>query len=158
MSEEKPVKKFLSKIKIEYLIVIALASVCVVAIFGNLSQDTSSEEEDVVEKYVTNLENKLKSSLSLVKNAGEVEVIISVASGMETVLATEKVTEDNKTTETPFTIGGKTVVLTENYPKITGVIIVADGANNLTCRAALLNATTVFLDIDSDKIQILPKK
>ncbi len=154
MSEEKGIKKFLSKIKIEYLIVIVLTVICLIFVFGGISSEKTESKSDI-DEYVSSLENKLKKNLSLVSGAGKVSVIISVESGMETVLATVKTTEDNSIKEEPFTVGGKTVVITETYPKITGVVIVAEGANNLAVRVSLINAVSVFLNVESDKIQIL---
>ncbi len=156
MSEEKGIKKFLSKIKIEYLIVIVLTVICLIFVFGGISSGKKTESKSNIDEYVSSLENKLKKNLSLVSGAGKVSVIISVESGMETVLATVKTTEDNSIKEEPFTVGGKTVVITETYPKITGVVIVAEGANNLSVRVSLINAVSVFLNIESSKIQILP--
>lgn len=157
MSEQKGIKKLLSKIKIEYLIVVVLAAVCLFIVFNGMKSN-EVKETNAVNEYVSSLENKLTKSLSKVSGAGKVNVIISVESKMETVLASVKKTENGTTEEEPFTVGGKTVILTENYPEITGVIIVAEGANNLTVRVSLINATKVFLNIDDDKIQILTMK
>ena len=51
--------------------------------------------------------------------------------------------------------GGKPVVKMESFPEILGVVIVADGANNLTVKMDLLNACKVFLSIDESKIKVL---
>lgn len=157
MSEQKGFKKLLSKVKIEYLIVIILAIVCLFVVFNGTKKESSSQANSV-DNYVESLENKLTDSLSKVSGAGKVKVIISVESKMETVLASSRKSEDGITVEEPFIVGGKTVVLTENYPEITGVIIVAEGANTLSVRVGLINATKVFLNVDSDKIEILAMK
>ncbi len=157
MSELKGIKKLFSKIKIEYLIVIALAVICLFIVFGGTQKNTESQS-NTVNDYVDNLESKLTKSLSKVQGAGKVDVIISVESKMETVLASVKKNENGTVEEEPFTVGGKTVVLTENYPKISGVIIVAEGADNLSVRLSLINAAKVFLNIDNEKIQILTMK
>lgn len=159
MSGENGVlKKFFSKVKIEYLIVIALAAICLIVVFGGITTSNKSNEKSDIEDYVSNLEDKLQKNLSKVRDAGKVSVIISVDSKMETVLATVKKSDVDTVYEEPFTVGGKTVVLTETYPKVSGVIIVAEGADNLSVKLALMNATKVFLDIDSEKIQILPMR
>lgn len=157
MSEEKGIKKLLSKIKTEYLIVGILTLVCISVVFNGLKTNDETST-DTVSEYVSGLENKLENTLNKLSGAGKVTVIISVESGMETVLATTKTSDESKVTEEPFTVGGKTVVLTETYPKIVGVVIVAEGANNLSVRVSLINATAVFLNIDTEKIQILPMK
>lgn len=158
MSEPKPIKSLLSKIKIEYLIVIVLAIICMCIIFGGTKSEKQVSYSSEIDNYVANLENKLKSNLSMVSGAGKVSVIISVKSGMENVVATIKTDKENITTEEPLIIGGKPVVLSESFPKINGVVIVAQGANNLSVRIQLINATAVFLNIENEKIQVLPMK
>ena len=61
----------------------------------------------------------------------------------------------SKIEETPILVSGKPIVLTELYPEICGVIVVAKGASDLKVRAALLCATQTFLNVTSDKIEIL---
>ena len=46
-------------------------------------------------------------------------------------------------------------MITEIYPQISGVVIIAKGADNLKVKNALLRATQTFLGITSDKIEIL---
>jgi stage III sporulation protein AG len=81
---------------------------------------------------------------------------------METVLATEKtITETNggkEVVESPIIINGKTVVLKELYPKINGVVIVAEGANNITVMRKIQQATTSLLGVDLGRIEILTMK
>ena len=78
---------------------------------------------------------------------------------MITEIATEKktVTETGiiKIEEAPVLVSGKPIVLAEKYPDITGVVIIAKGANDLNVRVALVSATQTILGITSDKIEIL---
>ena len=62
------------------------------------------------------------------------------------------------TTDKPLVINGKTVVLGESYPEITGVIIVSSGADKPSVRINLTVAAAVLLNIDESKIQILKGK
>ncbi|MFR6056784.1 MAG: hypothetical protein ACLUHK_09420, partial [Eubacteriales bacterium] len=109
--------------------------------------------------YVKDLENRLEKTLSKVKGAGEVSVVITVDSGKETVLASEKVTvtEDGRTTvtESPIMVNGKPVVLKENYPEIVGVLIVAQGANSISVMKNLQQAAVSLLNINLSRIEIL---
>ena len=154
------IKSLFKKIRIEYLIVIALAIVALIIIFNAFSSKGGDQTAtgDDVEKYVSDLEAKLGKCLSKVDGAGEVTVIISVASGREEVYAVEKITGDKGVTESPVVVGGKPIVVKENNPEITGVVIVADGAKNLSVKVNLLNACKVFLSIDESKIKVLSSK
>ena len=77
-------------------------------------------------------ENRVKSAVSLIEGV-------------------EKVDADHNT-------GIVTVTLKEEYPKITGVLIVAEGAENLIVNYKIQQATMSLLNIEADKIEILTMK
>ena len=108
--------------------------------------------------YVNDLENRLRNTLSQVDGAGKVSVVITVESGMETVLATETVinetTMGKETIKKPIIVNGKTVVVKEMYPKIIGVLIVAEGAGNIGVMTRIQKATTSLLDIEITPISV----
>ena len=155
------IKQSLKKVKLEYLIAI-IAMVAVLLIFINSSGATkpvSNTAVTEVEKYVRMLENKLCNHLSQIDGAGKVSVIISVKKGVETEIATEVITTNGvsgeKSEQSPILVSGKPIVLNEIYPEICGVVIIAKGASNIKVKMSLLSATKVFLDVTSDKIEIL---
>lgn len=156
--EFKNIKLKLKKIKAEYLI-IAFAIIAILIIFASGISETKVETQDKIATYIESLENKLSRKLSQINGAGKVSVIISVKQGMITEIATEKktVTETGiiKIEEAPVLVSGKPIVLAEKYPDITGVVIIAKGANDLNVRVALVSATQTILGITSDKIEIL---
>ncbi|MBR5388397.1 MAG: hypothetical protein IK147_02900 [Clostridia bacterium] len=142
-----------------------IAILCAVLLTGLLIISLKSPEQvsrDEVSLYVENTENKLEKLLSSVDGAGRVKVAITVESGMETVLAvstTVKETSAGKeTVQSPIVVNGKTVVLKENYPKITGVLIVAEGAGSISVFKKLQQATVSFLDVNVNQIEILAMK
>ncbi len=142
-----------------------IAILCAVLLTGLLIISLKSPEQvsrDEVSLYVENTENKLENLLSSVDGAGRVKVAITVESGMETVLAvstTVKETSAGKeTVQSPIVVNGKTVVLKENYPKITGVLIVAEGAGSISVFKKLQQATVSFLDVNVNQIEILAMK
>ena len=159
------IEKIQSNKKIQ-IILIAILSVFVLIIFfssmypENLPETMSAT--DSVETYVTYLENKLSETLGKVNGAGKVSVVINVKSGMETVLAMEKTTTETasgiETVDKPILVNGKTVVVKELYPEITGVLIVAEGANNFGVLSKIQQATVSLLDIELKQIEILTMK
>ena len=149
--EKKNLKDLFKKIKIEYIAVAAL--IVVVALIASSSfsfSKSDSTDAQNVSSYITELEKKLSKSLSEVKGAGRVEVIISVESGFKSVY--------KESTNGLVLVNGKPVVVTEGYPAITGVIIVAEGANNLSVKISLLSAARIFLNVGEEKIKILTRK
>ena len=158
----KIIDKIKNNKKTQYLILICLVIVAFfVFIFSNNTQQpTKTENKDFIINYVDNLEGKLSSVLSKVNGAGKVSVIITVESGMETVLAMKTTTKEDvngkiESETSPIVINGKTVVVKELYPKIVGVLIVADGAKNISVMNRLQQATVSLLNININQIEIL---
>ncbi len=158
----KIIYKIKNNKKIQYFILICLVAIALmVFVFGFSKEQTEkSVSTDFVTNYVDNLENKLSNVLSKVNGAGKVSVIITVESGMETVLAMKTTTKENlngkiESETTPIVINGKTVVVKELYPKIVGVLIVADGAKNISVMTRLQQATVSLLNININQIEIL---
>ena len=156
------INKIKNSKKTQYLILICLIIVAFfVFLFGyNNEQTVSNSNKDFVTNYVDNLENKLANVLSKVNGAGNVSVIITVESGMETVLAMKTTTKEDangkiESETSPIVINGKTVVVKELYPKIVGVLIVADGAKNISVMSKLQQATISLLNINISQIEIL---
>ena len=147
--------------KIIAIIILVIAIILI--LFGNnFATKKQTQTSSVIEQYVASLEERLTETLSAVKGAGKVKVVITVESGMETVLAMKTtVTETSsgtETVETPILVNGKTVVVKELYPEIIGVLIVAEGAENLAVMSKLQQATVSLLDIGVKQIEILSMK
>lgn len=162
MSIKGIVEKIKSNKKTQIAIILILS--VVLLLFFNLSYKTDNVniKVDNVNDYVSRLEDKLSKTLSQVEGAGRVSVIINVESGMQTILANKTIVNESangkETETTPIIVNGKTVVLKELYPEITGVLIVAEGASNIAVRSKLQQATISLLDIDLNQIEILKMK
>lgn len=120
--------------------------------------------------YCEKLENKLVEVLSGISGAGDVKVMVTVASGPELNVASSKDERTNTTTsgnntttnttlvEDPIVItssGTKSpLVLSEISPEIKGVVVVASGAKDVSVRLNLLQAVMALLDVSSTNIQI----
>lgn len=146
--------------KVQYLIIaICIVLVMLLLIGGGLFGNKNDKELNGIDAYVDNLEKKLCETLSKVEGAGDVSVVITIESGMETVLAMKTTTSQTPTgteiEETPLIVNGKTVVVKELYPKITGVLIVAEGAKNISVMKRIQQATISLLDININQIEIL---
>ncbi len=173
MSENSNKSKYISTLldkirsnkKIQYLIVaIFLVIILCVFLFGGIDKSSKTiDSSDAISNYVNSLENKLSNVLANVSGAGKVSVVISVESGMETVLAMQTTTKqsDNGQIETqtsPIIVNGKTVEIKQLYPKIKGVLIVAQGAGSIGVMTKIQQATMSLLDIEINQIEILTMK
>ncbi len=166
MSDER--SKFEFKIKKEYALIVAvIAAAIIFAIVGVKKPTTTTTtaavpvEKTETERYVENLENKLSGTLSGVKNAGKVSVLITVDGCVESIYATDEkiVEEDGKkiVTTTIVTSAGKPMEIGKKFPDIIGVVVVAGGADDIGVKMALLDAVTTSLKISCNKVQILAR-
>ena len=162
------ISKFIDKMKTDrktrfILIIFCFALLVLIIAVNFLPKKTAAAgSSDAVTEYVSSMELKLESLLNKVDGAGKVSVAISVESGMETVLAmtttTKETSAGREIVSTPVLVNGKTVVLKEVYPKICGVLIVAEGAGKLAVYNKIQQATLSLLDVKSSQIEILAMK
>ena len=151
--------KQIFKGKNDYLIVFIVIVVVALIVFSSFSKKEDMVSSTNTEKYVINLENKIKKSIAKLKGVKEVTVAINVDSGIKTVIAEDvKTVEDNgkiTTTNTPIIVGGKPIVLGERYPQIVGVVVVCRSAENINVRMAILDTVTTILNVPCEKVIIL---
>ena len=135
--------------------------------FLNINDDVSKEMSSQTTSvsaisYSETLENKLKKVLSSIKNAGNIEVMVSLDGSTTLTFATEQiVTSNGQTTQTETKIiyienngVSSPIIINEKLPQINGVVVVSSGANDVNVRLNILQAVQTILNIDANKIQI----
>ncbi len=172
-----------TKKKVQYAVILLIAIVILAIYFTSVSKGQTSTDEDVsadtavsaVSVVATDdISAQLKNTLSAIEGAGRVEVMITYESSAELVPAisidkqsstTVNESEDGKSTTNSentqsevVTIGGtsgeEALVLKENNPEIKGVIVVAEGADDIEVRLNLLSAVQTILDVSPDKVNV----
>ncbi len=160
-AEKFNINSIIEKVKKSKILKYVLIAVLLILLVLMLSFNLAEKETVVTEDYVTSLERRLENALAKVEGAGKVSVVITVDSGMETVLAMKTVKTETASgveiEETPILVNGKTVTLMEKYPKVTGVLIVLEGTN-FAVISRIQEATTSLLDINLSQIEILTMK
>lgn len=179
MNNKKQSKfNFIEKLKnIKHIEIIVIVIFCAILLLIYASTFSGNKTQEITtttlttEEYANYLENKLSNVLKNIHGAGEVKVMITLSCGIEYVYATntEEVTTSSttsgtttsKTTTTEevimVTVSGKStpVILKENLPKVSGVIVVASGARDISVRLELQKAVEALLDVDQENIEIL---
>lgn len=129
-------------------------------------------------EYEEELENQLKEMLSKVKGVGEVSVMVNLDSSTETVVEKNRRIRESETQEEDRE-GGKRqikererdeqvvilrqgdneepVVIKTNKPRVRGVLVVAQGAQNAQVKAWISEAVQRVLDVPAHKVSVLPK-
>lgn len=108
------------------------------------------------------LENKLEAILSSMRGAGRVRVMLTLDRTNEQVVASSEKTasgENSSSRESkPATVqsGGReeAIVLTEVFPRIRGVIVMAEGAGDIGVKFALISAVSTVLGIDEKNVEV----
>jgi stage III sporulation protein AG len=136
--------------------------------------DTQQKKITNVEySYERNLETRLESLLSQVNGVGKVKVMITLVHGKEIVVAQDSNQSESKSIGTDKTgstkeeqntkkelkkiiVDGKTpLVIKEIEPKIEGVIIIAQGGDNVNVKSDLVKSAQIILNVPANKVQIL---
>lgn len=132
------------------------------------------------ESYETRLERRLEEALSVVDGIGKVKVMLTISTGKELIVA-EDITSDNSNTKELDSGGGnreinntrneskkliindrdgvsRPLVLKEVEPKIEGLIIVAEGGDNVAVKSELTKAAQAILGLEANRVQVLKMK
>ncbi len=143
-------------------------------------EETNIKMPETYPSYETDLEKRLENVLSLVEGAGKVKVMITLTHGKEATVQQDSKTNESETDEVDAA-GGKRIssqktsedstvmirnsdgsetplVLVETEPKVEGVIIIAEGGNNVLVKDALIKAAQTVLGLETHKVQVLKMK
>ena len=176
-TKEEKNKKFVIALVLAVVLVIGLTFLPLnnkqnQPITTTIKQVTTSNEED----YSTALEKKLTNMLSKMEGAGAVSVMVTIESNEEKILAEDKSCNSQRTEEKDQAGGtrmtdsiqqtndvvlqnGNTPYVVKEYaPKIRGVFILAEGAENSAVKNQITEAVSKLLDVPVHKISVEKKK
>ena len=160
--------------KLQYLAIVIIIAVILTIYFSTLTgpeEDSGQAAEGTssTSDSAEALEQKLKAVLEKVDGAGQVEVIINYESSPELIPAvsedvdTSATQDEGRTTETESrrtSIAGSSrtddaLIVKEMQPEVRGVIVVAEGADDISLKIRLQDAVTTLLDIAPSQVEIL---
>lgn len=146
------------------LIVIAAGIVLLLWPTGERERNAGMDSRlDIRETFdLDALEKKLSRTLSMVEGAGEVTVTLTVKSGMEQVLASDRATsvsERGSSVEEETVLvstggGQETVLLTQKYPTFQGALVVCQGGDSAEIRLLLTQAVSALTGLGADRITV----
>lgn len=138
------------------------------------------QEKNIPEAaYNDNMEERLENILSKIEGVGEVQAMITYETSTE-VIPASNTTKSEQTTEESDKQGGTRIIKQENIsqnivtvngenynnspivikevkPVIRGVIVVAEGAGELTVKNQVIEAVTTIFQIKSHKVKVYGK-
>ncbi|MFZ5985784.1 MAG: stage III sporulation protein AG [Bacillota bacterium] len=125
------------------------------------------------------LEKNMEEILAQINGVGKVTVMITYVSGKEIVPVTDIKRNDNNTDEKDSAGGTrksvqssfessiayeevnsgvkKPIIAKELLPQVKGVVVVADGASDVTVKESLVSAVQVLLDVPIHKVQVFER-
>lgn len=173
-----------TKKKIQYAAILLIVIVILTIYFSSVAENRSNENSEAssgaaapvaeTAEAADDIARRLQETLSAIEGAGRVEVMITYESTKELVPAfsvdqqistTVDESSDGKSTTNSensqseiVTISGsdgsKALILKENSPKIKGVIVVAEGADDIGVKLNLLSAVQTILDVSPDQVNV----
>lgn len=137
-------------------------------------------ESNADSAYVSYWEDKLEHTLSYVEGAGEVKVLITLKESEEKIVEKDGPEKLSDTAENDSAGGNRTVTESQTEkttiytidesgnsipyvvktipPMVEGVVVVAQGADQITVRQNIIEAIQVLFDIDMNKITVVKMK
>lgn len=144
-----------------------------------MQAQTQTEERVLEMSYESMLERRLENALSQVHGVGQVKVIVRLRTGREIIIAEDYTLEESMTQETDSTGGNRTVestrrqrtniiisnngvneplIIQEIQPELEGILIIAEGGDDIVIKDMLIRASESLLGIPKHKIQVLRMK
>ena len=164
LAEALEKNKKLRTILYAVLIILALAIFLTSGLFGggkNTKKSSGRTEEEQMGEFSNTeearmLEARLEDILSQMQNAGQVRVMVTFDNAQEKVIAADeqKSSGSSGTSEASGSGGESPIILTERMPKIRGVIVIAEGAADLSVRFSLAAAVSTVLGIDENSVEV----
>ncbi len=175
LKETEKIKAFIEKQGKSLFVFMGLLGILLIFLSDRKPTETINKTDTDRQSYIHILEKDLCSILSSVKNAGKVEVMITLESGRETVYAwQEKTSRDEKSTANDtnnriskqntyeneiVTVGSgstKEALIEKTLePVVQGVIVVCSGGDDIKVVSDITNAVSVVLNIPTNRICVI---
>lgn len=138
----------------KYILALLFIGVCLM-LLPTGSTNKGAEKVNSTETLPYNIEaeeKRLADMISSIQGAGKCKVLLSVQTGVETVLAKD----DDQTLVLSKGGNQSTVTVQQRNPAIQGAVIVVEGCSNSTVRYDILSAVKAYTGLGADKITICP--
>ena len=162
---KQAISDFVSKYKFAMIVFAVGLLLMILPDVGDKEQIDILQEPAVLQEE--NMEQKLSDILSLVKGAGQVQVMLSYVSGQETIYQTDRNMSQGEKSQNEKV---DTVTVTDSErnqngliqrvdpPVCMGAVIVCQGADNPSVKLAIVEAVTKITGLSTDKVSVLKMK
>lgn len=148
------------------LVILALGVLLMLLPLGSDQKEPESQQTPQVSAQTEDTQQALKRVLSQIKGAGEVDVLLTIASGSLTVYQedTDITSGDNETARYDTVIirgedGSETGLVQQVVPpKYLGAVIICQGADKASVKLAIVEAVSKATGLGADQISVLKMK
>ncbi|WP_085523400.1 stage III sporulation protein AG [Tuberibacillus sp. Marseille-P3662] len=144
-----------------------------------MNHSSQSKEKESMEAYASDLEDQLEDFLKKIQGVSDVDVMVWLGSSKKSIYEKDEDSSQQKTVETDNDGGERTIkeqqnngqvvfkdgkngkqpiLVTKESPEISGVAVVADGADNKLVRTWIINTVTSVLRVPSYNVEVTPGK
>ena len=169
----------LSKLKsIKHIDIIVAVALCAVLLIGYTIYSFVRDDTSVTTASGEELQEEIATVISKIDGVGKCEILITydgsesyeIAYDEETVTTTttdsdsnsDRVVENSTTTSKPviITVDGKQqpLVISTIPAKIDGIVVVAEGGDDVYVKIKIIDALCALLDVDGSKIKVYKMK
>ncbi|MBR4109880.1 MAG: hypothetical protein IKK41_06205 [Oscillospiraceae bacterium] len=153
--------------KYKYAAIILLVGLVLMLLPTGKRVESVPEQNLEQKEEKAQIDKELEQILSQIAGAGEVQVLLSVASGEETVYQTDNrlsQSEENSNTQidtvtvTDSDRNEKGLIKQTVSPVYRGALIVCEGADSASVRLAIVEAVANITGLKADKISVIKMK
>lgn len=138
------------------VVFIIIGLICAVVLIFSGNSSSKKEETDILsssEEYEKNIEDRLIALISEIKGVSDVRVMVTTESGYERVYAVNTTeNEDSRQSEYYDGRDNDALLLKELAPKINGVAVVCNGADNAVIISKITDLISSALGISAARI------
>ena len=151
-----------SRLKLLLIIgVLSIALILLSEVKPNNNKANYEENNDYL-SYVSQLEEKTERVLSSIDGAGKCIVMLTISDTAESVYAKntdESGGNGNYSTSSEYVLydgadGDAPVLVKQNYPRIQGIVVVCQGADNKLVRESVISSVSALYDLPTNKITV----
>lgn len=164
--------------KIKFIVIAGLLGMLFIFLSNGKSDapDTSINTENAaafsVEELTARTEERLKAIVGNIYGVGRCEIMVTFENGIEYVYASEakdvsdvldegeggkkqeKISSENAPVIIEQGRGKEALKVKEIQPRVRGVVVVCDGAQDISVRQQIIDAVTTSMDISSAKVYV----
>lgn len=154
--------KWLEKYK--YLVLVVVLGVILMLLPEKSENESTIPAAPVEEIHETSVSQQLEQILMQVHGAGKVEVMLTLASGEQTIYQTDdSITDSGSGRQDTVIVSDQNreengLIQQVNAAQYRGAIVVCQGADSAAVRLAIIDAVSKVTGLDSSRISVLKMK